>query len=223
MICRRTCYWPVCSFFVFHLIGMKRVIIMMFCLGLGVLLAWCGGGSSTMREITVAWYTFSLPEAYVAVSPSLVENKQLVNKVIWSYKLPSETKWTFEPNIIVTRSDLPPELNFEQFRTLNAQKMNAQLAWYQPWTKEVVSFICNDREIQWLLVYFRLQDPWYTTHPEVWMAQYQFVDNQKWYIISAAYSTEQEQQWFADLVDTLSCTPPPSLPSDNLTTKNTTW
>jgi hypothetical protein len=33
-----------------------------------------------------------IPGTYVDVSPALVENKQLVNKVIGSYKLPSEVK-----------------------------------------------------------------------------------------------------------------------------------
>gem|GEM_PF-5282117 len=48
----------------------------------------------------------------------------------------------------MTRSDLPPELNFEQFWTLNAQKLNADLAGYQPGSKEVISFDCGDRTVQ---------------------------------------------------------------------------
>jgi len=67
----------------------------------------------------------TIPASYVDVSPALVENKQLVNKVLASFKIPAEVKGTFEPNIIITRSDLPPELNFEQFRMLNAQKLTA--------------------------------------------------------------------------------------------------
>lgn len=185
---------------------MRRIsfyILSLCCLGV---LSWCGGGSSSeSREVMIEKYTFALPVSYIEVSSALVENKQLVNKVVWSWKIPAELKGNFEPNIIMTRSDLPPELNFEQFRTLNAQKMSAWLAWYQPWTKEVVSFMCDEDVVQGLLVYFRLQDPRYTKSPEVWFAQYQFVHEQKWYIISAAYQTEKEQTSFLNIVESLTC------------------
>lgn len=177
----------------------------------GMVLVWCGGSSSsdgTEQSTHVDRYLFSLPQGYVSVSPALVENKQLVNKVIASYKLPAETKGTFEPNIIVTRSDLPAEINFEQFWTLNAQKMVTELAGYIPWTKEVVSFSCGEENVQALLVFFRLKDPWYKAAPEVRMAQYQFVHHQKWYIVSAAYLTEDDQQWFRDVIETWWCTEP---------------
>ena len=205
MICCWTCFWYLSSSFVSFL-RMNRLVMYALCILCVGLLTWCGGSSlSDGREITLDGYLFMVPGTYVDVSPALVENKQLVNKVIGSYKLPTEVTWSFEPNIIVTRSELPPELNFEQFRTLNAQKLDAGLAWYQPWSKEVISFVCNERTIQWLLVFFRLQDPRYTASPEVWMAQYQFVDNQKWYIISAAYTSEDEQEQFIDIIDTLTC------------------
>jgi hypothetical protein len=185
---------------------MKRLGVFFICAV--VLLSWCGRSTSVERRVTLEGYSFTLPADYIELSPSLVENKQLINKVIWSYKLPAEVLGEFEPNIIITRSDLPPELNFEQFWTLNTQKLNAQLAGYQAWSKEVISFTCGDRDVQWLLVFFRLQDPWYTTNPEVWLAQYQFVNNQKWYIISAAYKTENDQKSFRSLVETITCASP---------------
>ncbi len=184
---------------------MNRVGVLLLICSVGVVFSGCTGSSSVEREVRFGEYVFSLSEEYVEVSPALVENKQLINKVIWSYKIPAEVKGTFEPNVIITRSDLSPDLNFEQFWTLNAQKLNANLAGYQPGSKEVFSFVCGDRTVQWLLVYFRLQDPWYTANPEVRMAQYQFVDQQKWYIISAVYMTEQEQKQFVDIVESFGC------------------
>lgn len=205
MIYRRVTARRRCSSFVYFSACMNYFVICSVVLST-FLLVWCGSaGTWTSREVTVGSYVFSLPEAYTSVSPSLVENKQLTNKVIWSFKRSSSTTSGFEPNIIVTRSVIAPSLNFEQFRTLNTQKLQAELAGYQPGKKEVRAFSCGDRTIQGLIVFFRLQDPWSTKSPEVRLAQYQFVDQEQGYIISAAYETEQDQQWFVDIVDTLSC------------------
>lgn len=169
-------------------------------------LTWCGGGwLGTTTTQTFDIYALELPEAFVHVPPALVENKQLLNKVVKSFKIPAEEYGTFETNILISRSDLPPELDFDQFWTLNQQKLEWSLAGYTPEEKELVSFSCTDRTIQWILVTFTVQDPWYEQAPVVYLGQYQFVDNQKWYIVSAAYPTERDRKQFRSIVKTLSC------------------
>ncbi|MDP2670427.1 MAG: hypothetical protein Q8O99_05930 [bacterium] len=69
-----------------------------------------------------------IPATYVNVPPVLVENKQLLHKVIKSFKVRAETIGDFESNIIISRSNISPELDFEQFRTLNTQQLGNMLA-----------------------------------------------------------------------------------------------
>lgn len=163
------------------------------------------GLSDGEKKVTADWFHFTLPEWYESVIPALIENKQLVNKILLSYKLPSSQTGTFEQNIIFTRSSLPPDINFEQFWTLNAQKMSAELSWYTPWKKQVRLIPCQDREIQWLYVTFSLNDPRQNPPQQVWLAQLQFVDRYRGYILSAAYRTESQQEWFEDLLDSFGC------------------
>jgi len=172
-----------------------------------ILLAGCGWWSSTSELDARIFdgYSIQIDSTYTEVSPALVENKQLLNKVVKSFKLPSEEANAFEPNIIISRSDLPPSLDFDQFWTLNAQKLGTMLAGYTPGEKELLSFDCNGSVVQWIWVTFSVQDPWYKTAPQVWLAQYQFVDKQKWYIISAAFLTQKEQAAFRDVIETIKC------------------
>lgn len=192
-----------CSIVMNYCVGICFFVLSFFLVG-----CWSDAtdwGNNEEKKVTADWFHFTIPAWYESVIPALIENKQLVNKILLSYKLPSDEKWIFEQNVIFTRSSLPPDINFEQFWTLNAQKMSSELAWYTPWKKLVRLIPCEDREIQWLYVTFSLSDPRQTPPQKVWLAQLQFVDRYRGYILSAAYRTESEQDWFEDLLDSFWC------------------
>ena len=171
-----------------------------------LLLVGCGWGDSSTTQISFDHYLMDIPATYVNVPPVLVENKQLLHKVIKSFKVRAETIGDFESNIIISRSNISPELDFEQFRTLNTQQLGNMLAWYIPGDKELTSFVCNNQDVQWIFATFSVEDPRYKNAQRTWLAQYQFVNDGKWYIISAAYLTQKEQKNLKDIINTLVCT-----------------
>jgi len=143
-----------------------------------------------------------IPTEYQKVAPGLVENKQIINKVIASYKQKQE--W-FSPNLIVTVSPLAQELDFEQFRTANTNKLKKFMVGYQPWDKELISFDCGEDRIQGIFVTFQINNTYYKGQEKYKLAQYQFVINKKWYIISTASLDPDEQKHLKKRIKTLQC------------------
>lgn len=164
-------------------------------------LVWCES-SPEMQTITFDNLQMEIPKDFQKVAPGLVENKQIINKVIASYKQKQE--W-FSPNLIVTKSSLAQELDFEQFRTANTNKLKKFMVGYQPWEKELIAFDCGQERIQGIFVTFQVDNNYYGKKEHYALAQYQFVMNQKWYIISTAYLDKEQQMNLKKWIKTLQC------------------
>lgn len=119
---------------------------------------------------------------YTQVSPGIVENKQITNKVLKAYKKANEDDPAdFQDNIVITKSEFTEPLDYDQFRSVNQRLMMNGLVGYQPWTLERTSFECKEQRISMLIVNFAVQ--WDILQH---FAQAQFVHNDIWYIVSFA-------------------------------------
>ena len=137
------------------------------------------------------------------VANGLVENKQILNKVVKSFKVENEEG--FDTNFIITKSVVTPELNFEQFRTVNTNKLNSYIQGYTTGVKDIVSFTCGEEKIQGILVNFTVQDSFYKNTDIYYMSQYQFVYEQTGYILSHASADVSDQKTLKKWIKTLIC------------------
>gem|GEM_PF-3742128 len=67
-----------------------------------------------------------IPEGFENINPSLVENKEITNRVLLSYK--KENEAVFDDNVVVTLSEVGPDLDYEQFWTVNSKRLQTSLA-----------------------------------------------------------------------------------------------
>ena len=155
-----------------------------------------------MQTIDFAQFQMEIPSSFQKVAPGLVENKQIVNKVIASYK--EKQEW-FSPNLIVSASKLAQQLDFEQFRTANTHKLKNFMVWYQAWEKELISFDCHGENVQGIFVTFQIKSALYGKVEQYAISQYQFVFDNTGYIISTAYLDPDEQMNLKKRVKTLQC------------------
>ena len=133
----------------------------------------------------------------------MVENKQLINKILYSAKIDSE-EW-FDTNFIVTASVLPPTLDYEQFWTVNTNKIKQYVQWYIPGEKEIVTVECNGEQIKWIYVSFSVQDTLLQTNATYYMTQLQFVTNDTWYILSYATNNEDDRDALEKRMKNITC------------------
>ncbi len=168
-----------------------------------VLLAGCGWTTAD-QEVSFEPFSLSIPGGYQSVSAGLVENKQILHKVVKSFKLPTEAG-VFSPNIVITSSAVAPKLDYEQFRTANNNKIKEDLKGYKAWKKDVVNFTCKDAEVAWIYIDFEVTDTYYKTEQTYYMAQYQFVYKEQWYIISFATGDPKLQNDLRSWIKTLHC------------------
>ena len=136
----------------------------------------------------------------------MVENKQLLNKVVKSFKRDSES-W-FDTNFIITKSQLPPSLDYEQFWTVNTNKLKAYVKGYQSNEKRIITIDCKNKEIKGIYISFSVKDSFMQRTSTYYMEQYQFVTNDQGYILSYATDTEKEREWLEDKLKTLTCEAP---------------
>ena len=79
-----------------------------------------------MQEVTFDTLRLQIPTDYQSVPASVVENKQILHKLLKSFKLPTE-EGIFSPNIVITATHVAPTLDYEQFWTANISKIKQDL------------------------------------------------------------------------------------------------
>lgn len=121
-----------------------------------LVLSACGRSSSNTQIITFDAYRMTIPSDYREVSSSLIENKQILNKVLKSFKKDEERQ--FASNLVVTQSEVAPELDYEQFYTANISKLSSFMVGYKANEKRVLTFPCNDDEIKGVYVSFGIEN-----------------------------------------------------------------
>jgi len=144
-----------------------------------------------------------IPEGFENINPSLVENKEITNRVLLSYK--KENEAVFDDNVVVTLSEVGPDLDYEQFWTVNSKRLQTSLAWYIPGVQKRVSFNCNNEEVNGLFVTFDVKNTFSDIQELTYLSQYQFVHNEKWYIVSFAWVDDKDRDNSDDRLSNIRC------------------
>lgn len=185
---------------------MKKITLLCIIISWSLILSGCvfGIGKGWARQIiSFDTYTLEISERFVPNPKHTVENKQILNKVIGAWRVDNPT-W-FDENIIISKSSLPPKLDYEQFRSVNTNKLKRYIQWYTPGEKELKRFSCNDRNINGIFVTFSSTDSFYKNENIYYIAQFQFVDQEHGYIISHASTNPDDQDLLSKRIKSLSC------------------
>ncbi len=169
-----------------------------------LLLTWCGSSSVPDETLTFAdTFNITIPWGFKFLNPGTVENKQITNKVLLSYIKDNED--SFDDNIVVTLSEIWPDLDYEQFWTVNSKKLQTSLAWYIPGNQKRVKFECKGEDIEGLFVTFDVKNTFSDIQELTYISQYQFVYQDKWYIASYASINQKDRNNSDDRLTKLSC------------------
>lgn len=185
----------------------QRIVIWTGLVGMLLVLSGCSAISSSEKQITYDdRFVINISEDFVSVPAQLVENKQLINKIVLAYKI-TNTQW-FDKNLIISKSVIGPALDVNQFRTLQSKKLQRILVWYQPEKKQQISFTCNNEKINGLYVTFTLRDTTSSPAALYYLAQYQYLYWGTWYILSYISDTESDRDDIKDTLTKITCTAP---------------
>ncbi len=173
-----------------------------FCL---LFLTWCfnASKSSTDIQIQASYFTLLLDSSFVPVNSALIENKQIIDKIIWSWKKTNKS-W-FDTSLVFTESTIDPLLQTEQFVTLNNKKYLTELSWFVPWMREFTNLYCNNDIIKALQIEFTLKNWLLDDYQILYFIQLQFVYNKKWYILSYLTNTNSDINEIKSTLNSLSC------------------
>lgn len=180
-----------------------------------VFISGCSRLSGDVQTVRFDEFLIDIPEEYETVSTSLVENKQILNKILKSFKVTSEDQPWFDDNLIITASFIAQELDYEQFRTVNTNKLRDQVVGYEAWDKELISFDCTGSTINGIYVTFSVKDTYVQWIDTYYLSQYQFVANWTGYIISTATIDSKKQDTLRSIITTLRCPEPETETPEN--------
>lgn len=168
-----------------------------------ITLSGCGISSTATTSIEAGGFLIDVPENFVEVNPVLVENKQIVDKVIKAWKIDKES-W-FDPTLLFTKSIIWPSLDYEQFYTVNLKKFEQYVPWYVRGSREIKKFNCGEQKISWLWVTFSVKSWFLDDESLYYFGQYQYVYEWSGYILSYASDNNTERDAMKDVLTSIRC------------------
>lgn len=173
-------------------------LVLTGCFGRG----WDETPSADALAVFWSWFTLELPEWFESINTDLVENKQIINQVLASYK--KDNQDGFDENIVITSSVVWPTLDYEQFRSLNSKKLQTSLVWYTPWDQERLKIECGDK-VEALFVTFDVRNTLSDEGETTYLSQIQYIYQDKGYIISYATDNEKDRNKSDKRMKKISC------------------
>ncbi len=159
---------------------MKKLTLSILLISCSIGLSACSSSSDMSDAVWTSFgeiYELQIPLEFENINPKLVENKEITNRVLLSYK--KENEDVFDDNIVVTLSEVGPSLDYEQFWTVNSKRLQTSLAGYIPGEQKRVSFECDGEEINGLFVTFDVKNTFSDIQELTYLSQYQFVHQDK--------------------------------------------
>lgn len=157
----------------------------------------------SLQTIGFDQFALEIDSRFETIPPGLVENKQILNKVVHASRIPN-SDW-FDTNLVVTTSTINTTLTTQDFVSANEQKLNNQLVWYTPLEQYEQPFTCNNQEIPGIVSRFTVRETLFEWTDTYYLIQYQFVANQQGYIISYASDTQDDENLFQTIIKSLQC------------------
>jgi hypothetical protein len=167
-------------------------------------LSWCSFSRSTPSDQTeIAGFLLSIPATFTGTNPALVENKQIIDKVLRAWKI-DKTTW-FDPTLLFTTSIIGPSLDYEQFYTVNMKKIALYVPGYSKGERELMVFSCKDEKVKGLRVTFSVKSGLLDDTNQYYFWQYQFVYWGSGFVLSYASDVEKERDDMKDTLTKISC------------------
>lgn len=185
---------------------LARISTVLCLIATPVLLTGCfGGGSDVDRNTQFDQFIIDIPEGYQEVPTTLVENKQILNKVIKSFKLSDDEGYA--DNILITKSLIAPSVTSKQFASANREKLNSDIIGLVPGEQSLDTFDCGDAEITAYRSAFQVNETFYENASRYFVEQYQFVANEQGYLLSFATDQDAKQanRVMKKLIKSLKC------------------
>lgn len=157
--------------------------------------------------------TVTIPEDFETIPSSLIENRQVTNQIVYSWRQPlSENQiedWqTYSLNLVVTQSVIATWITYDQFAQTNMDKMQQYMVGYQKEEVTLESFECGDQEVEWIHTRFSIQDTSRQPKQTYMFHHYQFVYDNAWYIISLAWLPSESRtlsKTFKTVLTSITC------------------
>jgi hypothetical protein len=177
---------------------------LLFLVSCFLILSWCSfSTSSSWVETEVAGFLLQIPKDATAVNPALVENKQIVDKVIKAWKI--DKTQGFDPTLIFTKSSIGPEVDYEQFYTVNQKKFEQYIPGYSKGEREIISFSCGDAKVKWFWVSFGVKSWFLDDETMYYFGQYQFVHAGSGFVLSYASDSIKERDGMKAMMTDVAC------------------
>lgn len=181
------------SHFISHTMTMKiwNSLIGLCCI---ILLAGCWSSSdaeATVLNLGDSELIITIPAVFEEIPSSLVENRQITNQILYSWRQPLtenqiEEGQTYSLNLVITQSAIATWISYDQFAQTNMDKMQQYMIWYQKEETTLETFECGEEEVSWIHTLFTIKDSYRQPTETYRFHHYQFVYDDTWYIISLA-------------------------------------
>jgi hypothetical protein len=179
----------------------KTLLLMLICVTI-LNLYWCWSDIENNQVIIFNDIEISIWFDYKQMDPSLIENNQVINKILKTYK--SSNKNWFDKNMVITYTN--NIWNKVDFFTLNRELLKKEIVWYKQ--DEITTFeieLCNNETTNITLNNFNFSEWLSENWPKYYIKQYSFVNNNKWYIISFATQDKSDNEEFNKYWKTIKC------------------
>lgn len=183
---------------------LREILFLSLISVLWFLVSWCWTSLiSSTTKTEVAGFLLNIPSDFTETNPSLVENKQIIDKVIKAWK--QDKTSGFDPTLLFTKSLIGPELDYEQFYTINSKKFEQYIPGYIKGDKQLISFSCGQQKIKGLWVTFAVKSGFLDDETMYHFWQYQFVHAGSGYILSYASDVVKERDGMKESLTTIAC------------------
>lgn len=180
---------------------MKKIIILL-ALSSIITLSWCW--SSDTKQISFDSFNIEVANDFNEVDPSIVDWKQIVNKI--SKSIMKKNKDWFNENIVITNWDLKKNYKVQDLVDVNIQKLKSQIGWYNQWEIWYNDFECKWVTINWAYNTFDVPESISSKDSKkIYIIQYYFIYNNKNYTLSASTQTQDSIDTFKDYFKSITC------------------
>ena len=199
-----------------------RSLLIISILVCGLLISWCWKDSpeeqsSEFIQQQLGWgFTAQLPSSFDRVPVWLVENKQIVNQLLSSWKETTQQlqEWgqenpqpVFDPNLVVTQSRIDTKLTSAEYAKWSLQKLLSDVSGVTVDSRTNTTIDCSWTSTDAQRIELTVTDSYYADDTSYYLSQLYVVKDNAWYLLSMA-DTDQERgkNRFDSVVESVWCT-----------------
>lgn len=184
---------------------MKRLTILF--LAIPIILTWCWTTKTQKAEFE--WFSINIDQDFKKTDWSLVENKQIINKVLLAYKKTNKQKDWFDENVMIAKTTINSGLTWENFAKINIEKIQENIQWTQSIKSASIKFKCKEKNIEWIYNIISIpqdgEDINDKNRKSYYINQYYFVNWAEGYIISFSTDVQKNAENFVNNLKKITC------------------